>query len=137
MEENLTVQVEADVNPTESEEKVEQAIQNLFGNIKTRIEHERRGIKIAALAEGFEALTAFRNLMRRERIRDAARLALMEGLDRRTLSFYLNRQVAYAGHLSFAKESAESPLGPIRVTVKSRNPREVIAWLTDKTEQKR
>jgi predicted RNA binding protein with dsRBD fold (UPF0201 family) len=135
MEETIALHIEAEVNPTESEEKVRQAIQNLFGNIETSIESIHRGIKITANAKGFEALTKLQNLLRRERIRDAARTALMEGLDRKSLSFCLNKQVAYAGHASFAKETAESPLGPIRVKIESRSPREVIAWLTAKTEQ--
>jgi predicted RNA binding protein with dsRBD fold (UPF0201 family) len=137
MEETITIHIEAEAHPTESEEKVKQAIQNLFGSVETNIDTTYRGIRITAHPKGFEAITKFQNLLRRERIRDAARKALLEGVDRKTLTFFLNKQVAYAGHVSFAKETAESPLGPIRVKIDCRNPREVIGWLTTKTEQKR
>jgi hypothetical protein len=45
----------------------------------------------------------------------------------------LNKQVAFAGHVSFSKEVAESPLGPIKVKIESENPRDLIDWLTPKT----
>jgi predicted RNA binding protein with dsRBD fold (UPF0201 family) len=133
MEKTMTVHIEAEAHLTESKEKIEQAMRNLFGNI----EPIYKGGLVTAESTGCEALTKFQNLLRREHIRDAARRALMEGLDRRTLKFCLNKQVAYAGHVSFAKETAESPLGPIRVTIETENPREVVIGLTAKTEQKR
>ncbi|MEM2118888.1 MAG: RNA-binding domain-containing protein [Candidatus Bathyarchaeia archaeon] len=134
MEETIKINIEAEVNPTESEEKVKKAIENLFGNIETNIQPIYKGAKITAQTKSLNTLTNLKNLLRRERIRDAARKELFEGLDRKTLTFYLNKQVAYAGHVSFAKETAESPLGPIKVSITCKNPREVINWLTAKTE---
>jgi len=131
--ENITIHVEAEINPTESEEKVKKAIQSIFGNLQTQVQPMYRGVKISADVKGFEPLTKLYNLLRRERIRAAAKTALLQGLDKRSLSFCLNKQVAYAGHVSFANETAESPLGPIKVRVETRNPREIIEWLTSQT----
>ena len=80
-----------------------------------------------------EPLIKLQNLLRRERIRAAARIAMLEGADRKTLTFYLNKQVAFAGHVSFAKETAESPLGPIKVKIACENPKEIVNWLTSET----
>ncbi len=129
----IKVHVEVEINPTESEEKVKIAVENIFGNIPMQIKHLHKGKLLVTEAEGMEALTKLYNLLRRERIRDAARRTLFEGLNGKTISFCLNKQVAYAGHVSFSKEVAESPLGPIKVTIECENPRELIDWLAPKT----
>lgn len=125
--------VEVEINPTESEEKVRRAVENIFGGIQTQIKPSRKGSLLTAEARGLESLTKFYNLLRRERIRDAARGVLFEGLNEKTITFYLNKQVAFAGHVSFSKAVAESPLGPIKVQIKCNNPRQLIDWLAPKT----
>jgi predicted RNA binding protein with dsRBD fold (UPF0201 family) len=129
----IRVYVEAEVNPTESEEKVKHAIENIFGNIQTKIQPIYKGSLLTAETKGLESLTKLCNLLRRERIRDATRGVLFEGLDGKTIKFYLNKQVAFAGHVSFSKEVAESPLGPMKVKIECENPRELIDWLAPKT----
>jgi predicted RNA binding protein with dsRBD fold (UPF0201 family) len=129
---DITLHVEAEVNPTESEDKVKKAIENIFGNTKTPTSPVKEGILIAE-AYGKEPLVKLYNLLRREHIRAAARAVLLSGLYRKTISFCLNKQAAYVGHVSFAEETAESPLGPIKVRIESGNPRELIDWLTSAT----
>ena len=125
----MTVHIEADVNPTESEDKVKHALENLFGPAEITVERAHRGSKITSTRKGPDALTRLKNLLRRERIRAAARAVLLSGIDRNTVRFCLNKQVAYVGHLSFCQEEAESPLGPIKVKIESENPRRLIDWL--------
>ncbi|MEM3464719.1 MAG: RNA-binding domain-containing protein [Candidatus Bathyarchaeia archaeon] len=129
----VTVYIEAEVNPTESEEKVKRAVENIFGDVQTKIQPTHKGALLIAEAKGLEALTKLYNLLRRERIRDAARGALFDGLSGKTISFCLNKQVAYAGHVSFSKEVAESPLGPIKVRIECEDPKRLIDWLAPKT----
>lgn len=129
----VNVHVEVEINPTESEDKVKRAVENVFGSLPVRIKPSHKGSLLVARAKGLEALTKLYNLLRRERIRDAARGALFEGLRGNMISFCLNKQVAYAGHISFSKAVAESPLGPIRVQIECEDPRELIDWLTPKT----
>jgi len=131
----IEVYVEVEINPTESEEKVKRAVENVLGSLPIQIKPLAKGSLLTAEAKGLESLTKLYNLLRRERIRDAARGALFEGLNENdnTITFYLNKQVAFAGHLSFSKAVAESPLGPIKVRVKCDNPRQLIDWLAPKT----
>jgi predicted RNA binding protein with dsRBD fold (UPF0201 family) len=130
----IKVYVEAEINPTESEDKVKRAIENIFGDLETKIQPIFKGVGLlTAETEDLESLTKLCNLLRRERIRDAARKVLFEGLSGKTISFCLNKQVAFAGHISFSEEVAESPLGPIKVKIECQNPRELINWLTRKT----
>jgi len=129
----VSVYVEVEINPTESEDKVKKAVENVFGSILMQIKPLHKGSLLVAEAEGLEALTPLGNLLRRERIRNAARRVLFEGLNGNVISFCLNKQVAYAGHLSFSKAVAESPLGPIRVRIECENPRELVDWLAPRT----
>jgi uncharacterized protein len=131
----VKVILEVDVNPTESEEKVKKAIWNLFGDIPTQTKPASKGSIITAEAKGLESLAGLRNVLHRDRIRDAARRALHKGLHGNTLTFYLNKQVAFAGHVSFSEPEAESPLGPIKVIVQSEELLQIIAWLAEKTER--
>lgn len=130
--EEINVHVEAEINPTESQAKVEKAVKNLFGDISLRKETMHQGEMLIGEAKGAESLVTLQNLLRRERIRNAARTVLLNGMSGRKIVFCLNKQVAYAGHLSFSKEESESPLGPIKVRVECTNPRQLINWLAPK-----
>jgi len=125
----VTFRVEVDVNLTESEEKVRLAVQNIFGDISLSAKPLRHGELLFGESGSRDVLVNFCNVLRRERIRAAARAVLFEGADYGSIRFCLNKQVAFAGHVSFSKESGESPLGPIRVSIECQNPREVIEWL--------
>jgi len=129
----ITVRVETEINLTEDEEKVEKAVANIFGNISKKVKPSYNGSMLNAEAKGQEALINFRNLLRSDRIRDAARKVFFGGTRGKTISICLNKQVAFAGHISFSEEVAESPLGPIRVTIESENPSQLIDWLASRT----
>ncbi len=125
--------MEVEVNPTEDLEKVKRAVENLFGSVEFEVETKGWGNLLTTRTKGIDGLTKLYNLLRRERIRDAARGVLFDGLGDKSLVFYLNKQVAYAGHISFSKPVAESPLGPIKIQIRCDNPRELIEWLAPKT----
>jgi len=129
----IDIHVEAEINPTEDLEKVKRAVENIFGSLEFEVKPRRRGSVFIAKAKSINGLTKLYNLLRRERIRDAARGVLFNGLSEKSITFYLNKQVAYVGHISFSKPVAESPLGPIKVQIHCDNPRELIEWLAPKT----
>jgi predicted RNA binding protein with dsRBD fold (UPF0201 family) len=128
----ISIHIETEVNPTEAEDKVKKAVENIFGNVSTEIKPLHKGGLLIAETEGRESLMKLYNLLRRERIRNAAKTVFLGGLDGKSVSFCLNKQVAYAGHLSFSKETGESPLGPIRVRIHAQDPRGLVNWLTAK-----
>ena len=129
----VDVHVEVEVNLTEDLEKVKRAVENVFGSVEFEVETKDWGSSLTARTKGINGLTKLFNLLRRERIRDATRGVLFDGLGEKSIVFYLNKQVAYAGHISFSKPVAESPLGPIKVQIRCDNPRELIEWLAPKT----
>ena len=131
----VTVHMEAEVNPTESEDKVKTAVTNMVGSAFLTVKQGGKASIVTAEAKGQDSLLKLRNLLRNDRIRDAARRALLHSVRGGTMNFCLNKQAAFSGHVSFSEESAESPLGPIRVTVTADNPRQLIEWLAEKTER--
>ncbi len=131
----VTISVEAEVNPTEDEEKVRAAVDNVLGNAEFTVKPAARGSILTAQAKGQEALIKLRNIMRNDRVRDASRRILYKSTRGNTIIFYLNKQVAYAGHVSFSEETAESPLGPLKFTIETDNPQQLVEWLAEKTEK--
>jgi hypothetical protein len=130
----VTVHAETEINPTETEEKVKTAVCNILGsNLSIGVTPEGKGSVLTTESSGKDSLVKFRNLLRTDRIRDAARKALFHSIRVNSISFCLNKQVAFAGHISFSEETAESPLGPIRVTITCENPRQLVEWLAEKT----
>jgi predicted RNA binding protein with dsRBD fold (UPF0201 family) len=129
----VTAYAGAEINPTEDEEKVKAAVNNVLGNASITIKPTHKGSTLKAEAKGQESLIKLRNLLRQDRIRDAARKLLFKSIRDGKVSFYLNKQVAFAGHISFSEETAESPLGPIYVTIESDNPRQLVEWLAEKS----
>jgi len=129
----VTVYVEAEINPTESEDKVKTAVNNVLDNASITIKPSIKGSTLTAQAKGQDSLFKLRNLLRNDRIRDAARRLLFKSIRGNTITFCLNKQVAFAGHVSFSEETAESPLGPIRVTIETDNTEQLIEWLAEKT----
>lgn len=131
--EEIRVRVEAEVNLTEDEGKVERAVANVFDTVSMEIKPSFKGEVLRGEAEGREALVTFRRLLSLDRIRDAARKALFGGVRGRIIRFCLNKQVAFAGHVSFCEEVGESPLGPLRVTIECEDPRLLIDWLAGRS----
>ena len=126
----VAVRVETEVNFTEDEGKVESTVANIFDNVSIEVKPSYRGSVLVAEAEGREALVTFRRLLSLDRIRNAARKVFFGGLSEKAIRFCLNKQAAFAGHVSFCEEVSESPLGPLRVTIECEDPRLLIDWLT-------
>lgn len=129
----IKIRVEIEVNLTEDLEKVKRAVENMFSVPEVEVKPGQKGSLLVAKTKGREGLTKLYNLLRTERIRDATRGVLFKGLSENSITFYLNKQVAYAGHVSFCQPVAESPLGPIKVQITCDKPRELIEWLAPRT----
>ncbi|MBS7654017.1 hypothetical protein KEJ43_02970 [Candidatus Bathyarchaeota archaeon] len=129
----VEIKVEVEVNPTEDENKVRVAVQRVFGDIDLQSVKEGDYRRLLGKAKGIESLARFHELLRRERILDAARTVLLRGIQGNKITFYLNKQVAYVGHISFSQPYGESPLGPISVEIQCDDPQSLIDWLTPRT----
>ncbi len=124
------MEAEAEVKPTESVERVKKALTNLVsGTSEITASVDNYG-SVRLFGDGQNSLERFRMIIQRDRIRAAARAQLFKGMEDERIVVHLNKQVAYAGHVSFSAPEGESPLGPIRLTIKSNNLVAVIDWLT-------
>ncbi len=130
----VKVRVEVEVRPTEDLEKVRKALLNVFepGEIKV-IERDRGYKLIVGESRSYRSLIKIHELIRRERIMDAARSMLRRGVIGNMLIFKVNKQAALQGRLSFVESDSESPMGAITFIVETSNPYEVIDWLAPKT----
>jgi len=76
-------------------------------------------------------------ILQRDRIRAAARSVLRRSVEGNRIVFFLNKQAAYAGHVSFSAPEGESPLGPIHVILETENPEQLIDWLAGKPDERK
>ena len=127
----VKVSVEAEVYPTESAEKVLQAVRRIFPEMRVEVRWLNSSAVVEAVGEGLEALEHLKTLIRSRRIRTAARGILRSSIQDGRLVFYLNKQAAYAGKASFTEPYGESPLPPIKVVIETDNPEELVSWITE------
>ena len=112
----MEVNIRVEVHATESREKVEIAVRNVLGEVPlTSIDRGDTTVLKSSL-QGLESLGHLRDLLRRTRIRDAARGLLTRIFEGGAMSFGLNKQAAYMGRASFYG-AGESPLGPIQIVI--------------------
>ena len=113
------------VNPSESIEKIEKAISNIFpysiiNNNNLSINAQSKELR------SFEKIYQFihNNKLQKNYLR-----SLEDHLQDDTTWFYLNKQAAFVEQIAICGESDESPLGPIKVTLTSSNIDAIIDWL--------
>jgi len=128
---------ETEVRPTEDPAKVKKAVTNILrGEVEVRQVDEWSG-KVILEGKDQSSLERFRMILQRDRIRAAARSVLRRSVEGDRIIFYLNKQAAHAGHVSFSAPEGESPLGPIQVVVETENPDQLIDWLAGQREERR
>ena len=131
---NVKINVSAPIHPTESPQKIEKAILNIFPDIDIEIDDD-----IITGQGEFESLRHFHNLLRSQSILDAARSSLYDGVygdisteTGETLAFGLNKQAAFVGKIGFVDNFTDS-LGDISVTICATDIYRFIDWLTPRT----
>jgi len=129
----VTTFITTEVYPTETIDNVKKAVDNVLGNAQITVNPSVKGSTLTAVAKGQDSLIKLRNLLRNDRIRDASRRILYKSIRGSMISFCLNKQVAFAGHVSFSEETAESPLGPIRFNIEAEHPQQIVEWLAERT----
>jgi predicted RNA binding protein with dsRBD fold (UPF0201 family) len=124
----IKTEIRVEVQPTEDTEKVKHAIQRVFGEIELT---QKDNVYLSELSD-LESLSHLRSIIAQDRVRDTFNKVLTRWTRDGTLSFGLNRQAAYMGHVSFYLTN-EDPLGPINVVITG-DIETVIEFLTKKTK---
>lgn len=121
--------VKAKIGLTETVQKVERAVKNIFPTVSTEIIPGCKGSILIAKINGEDGLARFYNRLREQRILGAAKRMLRQGLYGSSITFHLNKQAAYVERISFCDSMGESPLGSIEVLIECANPKKLIDWL--------
>ncbi len=105
----LDVTLRTPCHPTESRAVVVRAIRSIFPDAEVEGEEE--------LIARSRSIDLFGEMLRRQKIRDAARRVMRRGVRGRSTHFRLNKQVAAVGKISFSEEA--HALGDIEVMITS------------------
>lgn len=122
---SLNIRAECYVYPSEDPAKVMQAVKNVLNNCSPAISDS----KIVAMSKDPESLSKIYEHARSRAILGVFRRVLEYNTIANSTWFYLNKQAAYAGIVSVCEEEAESPLGPIKITITSNHLPSIIDWL--------
>jgi predicted RNA binding protein with dsRBD fold (UPF0201 family) len=124
----VRVTLDATLAPSEDPDKVLKAMRMIIGENALLANQSRRLARL--ISEETNSLNTLRNQLRDRHIRAAARKLLLRELKGNSTSLFLNRQAATAGVIALCSSPDQSPLGPIYVTIDSRQMAAVIDWLT-------
>ena len=124
---DVTCSIEAycSINPSEDPKKVEQALSNILSDIDIKINQE----SLKATSKNLESLTRIFETIHSRKSQNNFRRQLNHNLIDDSTWFYLNKQAAFANVVALCSEADESPLGPIKVILRSKNIERVIEWL--------
>ena len=118
------------INASEDVNKIRTAISNFLIDMDEKI----TGDSLVANSSNYESLTRIYETMRSRKSKSAYRRLLMRNMANNSTWFYLNKQAAFANVIALCDEADESPLGPIKVVLHSKNIEDVIDWLVSDAE---
>ena len=118
------------INTSEDINKVRTSLSNVL----TDMDEKLTGDSLVANSNNYESLTKIYETMRSRKIKSVYRRHLMRNMAEDSTWFYLNKQAAFANVIVLCDEADESPLGPIKVILHSKNIEDVIDWLVSDIE---
>ena len=124
------ISVYCTINESEDMNKVRTSISNILTGMDEKITDDA----LIANSANYESLTKIYETMRTRRTKSAYRRHLMRNMTEDSTWFYLNKQAAFADVIALCDEEDQSPLGPIKVVLHSKNIEDVIDWLVSDAE---
>ena len=124
---NLSCKIEVfcTINPSESIEKVEQTISNIFPYSVIK----NNEYTINAISKELRSFEKIYHFIHNNKLQKIFLRSLEDNLKNDTTWFYLNKQAAFVEQIAICEEFDESPLGPIKVTLTSSNIDRIIDWI--------
>ena len=124
------ISVYCDINESEDVNKVKTAISNIL----TDMDETTDDSSFVANSSNYESLTKIYEAMRTRKTKTAYRRHLVRNMTEDSTWFYLNKQAAFANAIVLCDDESESPLGPIKIVLHSKNIEDVIDWLVSDIE---
>jgi hypothetical protein len=119
------VEAVCSINPSEDPVKVEQAVSNILDNAE--IKTSKYALK--ATSKELESLAKIHESITNHNTKKIYYRILNQNLEGNSTWFYLNKQAAFANNVAVCEHDDESPLGPIKIVLSSKNIERVIEWL--------
>jgi len=113
------------INPSEDIDKIRTAVSNVLIDMDEKIV----GNSLIANSNNYESLSKIYEIVRAKNIKKVYRRNLRQNIVDESTWFYLNKQAAFANVIALCDEDNQSPLGPIKIVLQSKNIRDVIDWL--------
>ncbi len=119
------IEVYAAVNPSEDPDKVRMAVSHVL--LDADYKYEDGSIK--ATSNDLQSLSKIYETIRSRRVIRTYRRQMRYHMHDDTTWFYLNKQAAYVDVIAICQEAEESPMGPIKIILHSKNIEKIIDWL--------
>lgn len=120
-----------DILPSESAEKIQHALSNILPDSKIQIIDSTA----SASADSLETLERVFKTARARKSQRAYIRRMKSNLDGDSTWFYLNKQAAFADSVALCDGADESPMGPIKITIRSAKIERIIEWLASNSNQ--
>ena len=115
-----------EVNPSEDPQKIQQLISNVLEDMEFNMTEG----SIKASSKQIESLSKIHESIQNHSSRRVYWRFLNNNLDGSETWFYLNKQAAFANSVALCEHANESPLGPLKIIIRSKNIERIIEWLT-------
>ncbi len=124
---NLSCKIElfCTINPSESKEKLETTISNIFPYSKITSNE----FSINAVSKELRSFEKIYQFIHNNKLQKNFLRSLEDNLKNDSTWFYLNKQAAFVEQIAICEEFDESPLGPIKVSLTSSNIDRIIDWI--------
>jgi predicted RNA binding protein with dsRBD fold (UPF0201 family) len=123
----VNVTIESPLHLSEDPEKVAEAMRHLTEGFDLAIEH--RGTRLVAQTDDPAVLATIYEKLRARLSLSVARRQLRTNESELSTHIYFNKQAAYVKKINICVDDAESPLGAIKVTIRSPDPPKLIDWI--------
>jgi uncharacterized protein len=114
------------INPSEDPEKIKQVFANILDDFELKMDR----FSAKAVSKRLESLSKIHESIHKHQSRKVYWRFLNDNVDGNTTWFYLNKQAAFVSSIALCEHDDESPLGPIKITLRSADIERVIDWLT-------
>ena len=122
--------VNCEINPSEEFDKVSKALNNIFPSLE--ILEDKNSINLIS-----EKLDSLENIFENIHSTNSQKTFLRnldKNLKKESTWFYLNKQAAFVNKVVMCEDSIESPLGPIKITIFSKQIDSIIDWVASESD---
>lgn len=124
------IHVSCNVNSSEDPSKVKIAILNVFPELKISLNDQQ----LIGESNNISSLSNISASIHTKNTKNIYKRILKKNSNENSTWFYLNKQAAFVDVIAICNEADESPLGPIKIVLHSKNIEDVIEWLVSDTE---